>query len=90
MRVIVKDSDESDNSLTKPPGSIRPRRQHTKDQTMTVGIYHVLKPCLTRDSRRPLCRQFCASQHILLLPHRFRQHRPRITLPRTTVSPAKR
>jgi len=38
MRVIVKDSDESENSLAKPPGSIRPRRQHPKDQTMTVGI----------------------------------------------------
>jgi hypothetical protein len=48
MRVIVKDSDESDNSLTKRPGSIRPRRQHPKDQTMTVGIYHVLRPRLTR------------------------------------------
>jgi hypothetical protein len=47
MRVMVKDSDESDNSLTKRPGSIRPRRQHPKDQTMTVGTYHILKPCLT-------------------------------------------
>lgn len=47
MRVMVKDSDESDNSLTKRPGSIRPRRRHPKDQTMTVGIYHILKPCLT-------------------------------------------
>jgi hypothetical protein len=42
MRVMVKDSDESDNSLTKRPGSIRPRRRHPKDQTMTVGIYHNL------------------------------------------------
>ncbi len=48
MRVIVKDSDESDNSMTKPPGSIRPRRQHPKDQTVTVRFYHVLRPHLTR------------------------------------------
>jgi hypothetical protein len=54
MRVIVKDSDESDNSLTKPPGSIRPRRQHPKDQTMTVRIYHVLRPRLTRKFSQPV------------------------------------
>lgn len=90
MRVIVKDSDESDNSLTKPPASIRPRRQHTKDQTMTVGIYHVLRPRLTRDSRSPLCLQFCASQHILLHPQRFQRHMPGITLRQVTMSPVER
>ena len=71
MRVIVKDSDDSDNSLTKRPGSIRPRRQHPKDQTMAVSIYPVLRSRLTRDSRSPLCLQFCASQHILLHRQRF-------------------
>jgi hypothetical protein len=88
MRVIVKDSDESDNSLTKPPGSIRPRRQHPRDQTMTVGIYHVLRPRLTRDSRSPLCLQFSASQHILLHPQRFQRHRPGTTLRQITMSSA--
>ena len=38
MRVVVKDSDESDNSLVKPPGSIKTKRHHPKDQTTTVGI----------------------------------------------------
>ena len=88
---VVKDSDESDNSFTRPPGSIRPRRQYPKDQTMTVGIYHVLKLCLTRDSRRPVCLQFCASQHILLLyPNRFQQHRQGITLLRIIASAKRR
>ncbi len=87
MRVIVKESDESDNSLTKPPGSIRPRRQHPKDQTMTVGIYHVRRPRLTLDSRRPLCLQFCASQHTHLRRQRFQQHRSGIIL-QITMSPA--
>ena len=90
MRVIVKDSDESDNSLSKPPGLIRPRRQYPKDQTMTVGIYHVLRPCLTRDSCSPLYLQFCASQHILLQPQRFQRHKPGITLRQITMSPAER
>lgn len=90
MRVIVKDSDESDNSLTKPPGSIRPRRQHPKDQTMTVGIYHVLRPRLTRDSCSPLCLLFCASQHIPLHPQRFQRHRLGITLRQITMSLAER
>lgn len=90
MRVMVKDSDESDNSFTKPPGSIRPRRQHPRDQSTMVGIYHVLKRCLTWDSRSPLYPQFCASQHILLYSHRFHQHRPGITLHRVTMSPVKR
>ena len=36
----VKDSDESDNSLMKPQGSIRPKRHRQRDHTMTVvGIY---------------------------------------------------
>lgn len=47
IRVAVKDSDESDNSLMKPSGSIRPRRRHPKDQTMTVSIYDVPKTYLT-------------------------------------------
>ncbi|KAH9966737.1 hypothetical protein BC827DRAFT_1178086 [Russula dissimulans] len=42
MRVTVKDSDESDNSLMKPPGSIRPKRHH-KDQTMTPIVPTVLR-----------------------------------------------
>ena len=50
IRVTVKDSDESDNSLMKPPGSIRPRRHHPKDQTMTVGIDCVLRHHLTWES----------------------------------------
>ena len=50
IRVTVKDSDESDNSLMKPPGSIRPRRHHPKDQTTTVGIDCILKLHLTWDS----------------------------------------
>lgn len=79
MRVIVKDSDDSDNSLTRPPGSIRPRRRHPKDQAMTVSIYHALRPCLTRDSRSPLFLQFCA---------RFQRHRPRTTRRQITMSPA--
>ena len=50
IRVTVKDSDESDNSLMKPPGSIRPRRHRPKDQTTTVGINCVPKLHLTWDS----------------------------------------
>lgn len=50
IRVAVKDSDESDNSLMKPSGSIRPRRRHPKDQTMTVSINDVPKTYLTWDS----------------------------------------
>jgi hypothetical protein len=90
MRVIVKDSDESDNSLTKPPGLTRPRRQHPKDQATTVGTYHVLRPRLTRHSRSPLCLQFCANQPTLLDSQRFQLHRPGITLPQITMSPAER
>jgi hypothetical protein len=90
MRVIIKDSDDSDNSLTRRPGSIRPRRRHPKDQAMTVSIHHVLRPRLTRDCRSPLCLQFCASQHILLHPQRFQRHRPRITPRQITMSPAER
>ena len=47
IRVTVKDSDESDNSLMKPSGSIRPRRHHQKDQTMTVSVNDVPKTYLT-------------------------------------------
>ena len=47
IRVTVKDSDESDNSLMKPPGSIRPRRHHPKDQTISVSINYVPKLHLT-------------------------------------------
>ena len=50
IRVTVKDSDESDNSLMKRPGSIRPRRHRPKDQTVTVGIDCILKLHLTWDS----------------------------------------
>jgi hypothetical protein len=52
IRVAVKDSDESDNSLMKPqaPGSIRPRRHHAKDQTVTVSINDVPNTQLTEDS----------------------------------------
>jgi hypothetical protein len=45
IRVAVKDSDESDNSLMKP--SIRPRRRHPKDQAMAVSINDVPKIQLT-------------------------------------------
>lgn len=47
IRVAVKDSDESDNSLMKPSGLIRPRRRHPKDQTTTVSINDVPKTYLT-------------------------------------------
>ena len=89
MRVIIKDSDDSDNSLTRP-GSIRPRRRHPKDQAITVGILYVLRPRLTRDCRSPLFPRFCASQHIPLHPQRFQRHRPRITLRQITMNPAER
>ena len=76
MRVTVKDSDESDNSLMKRPTSIRPKRQH-KDQTMTVGIRSVAQLYLTWDSPSPLCLLSCASQPILFHPHWSQQLKPR-------------
>ncbi|KAH9079481.1 hypothetical protein EDB83DRAFT_1277941 [Lactarius deliciosus] len=45
----IKDSDESDNSLRKPQGSIRPRRHRQRDHTTPVAVI----PSVLRQSTYP-------------------------------------
>jgi hypothetical protein len=81
----VKDSDDSDNSLMKPPRSIRPPKRHQRDHTSTtVGINSVSKSSL--DMRLPRLRKCplsCASRH----PHRLQWLNQRIILRQIRMSP---
>ena len=78
----VKDSDESDNSLMKPQGSIRPKRHRQRDHTTpVVGIYLAwFKKSLDIDSLRLSYPQSCVTRHTPLLLSRYQQLNPKMAL----------